>query len=1011
MTSIWFFICLVKIKASTQSYFASNSDLNDEIDDPDSYTSQPTSLTFKSSNDHNINSKLSNKHSNRNKSTPSSTTTTTTSLTTNAKSTSPSPSTSSSSSSLSSSYKSTTTSNSVNSNSNSGGYSQSKQDNVISPPVSPTISNNNGKSSVLEEPTIKFRCIFGSFAICPNRFKEEHLREYSHDDEPSSNIDDTSSFDLSEKSSPKSFSVSSLSSSGRSPATSTTTTATITSDSFDISSSDKVKKRLLNESGGGSGHSQASPHSQHQKIVSPAASQSSSSQSTIPDLDDTVIKKLPEFKKRKKLHEKNTPIIKDEIEDIVNTSTTTTTTTTTKTKSTNSNSINNSNFNNNNNNNNNSNNYKKPLSSNNNNDNSLKNTKIFEDLDIFNEEPLEESVHVASKAKITKKNTSEPSIFKRNSKDSRAWTEKYEPKTEDDIRLTIHRKKVDEVKQWFQDRSNEISNGTLITQKMLIMTGPAGVGKTALTRVFANQFGFNLEEWTNPVMDIVKDKDDKVVSYYKPQLEIFKSWLKSNERCDLFGNVLGKKKLLIIEETPNVQSPGILAEFREGMKQFLRRTIFPLIFIYSDSSVANTNLSKIFDYQLQNNSLTQHISFNPIAPVTLFKYLKDISITEGFNIEDDQIESIRLESGGDIRASINSLEFHCIGKVRQVIVKPKKSKRATNTTKTTTSTPKNRDQSISLFHSLGKVLYNKRIPDTLPKDEWYRDEYLREKMESNPEQSFENSHVDGNMFTMFLQENFLSFYSDIEEISDTLGYLSDSDTIASAKSNVDSINPHSMSISLRGFMYCHTKQASFRFFHFVKPHFQQSYDQSQAIQDSIKGFIYNQQVPSAVSSSLSPITNQPRNNLSSFQTTLSLYEHSTLLRHTLPFLSYMSRQRGIMPYLNDVNNPYSAFLKGEGRLILDRLCLINPKIYGSYASQKDYQIGEKSTFATENDTDEVQNNQNNQSNGQRNNFNNNSNFGNNNNNNIGDSGGDDPQKSTRILYGNNEVLEEDDIIE
>ena len=38
---------------------------------------------------------------------------------------------------------------------------------------------------------------------------------------------------------------------------------------------------------------------------------------------------------------------------------------------------------------------------------------------------------------------------------------------------------------------------------MLLLTGPAGAGKTATVHVLANELDFELQEWINPVSDTI----------------------------------------------------------------------------------------------------------------------------------------------------------------------------------------------------------------------------------------------------------------------------------------------------------------------------------------------------------------------------------------------------------------------------------------------------------------------------------------------------------------------------
>jgi cell cycle checkpoint protein len=105
-------------------------------------------------------------------------------------------------------------------------------------------------------------------------------------------------------------------------------------------------------------------------------------------------------------------------------------------------------------------------------------------------------------------------------------------------------------------------------------------------------------------------------------------------------------------------------------------------------------------------------SFNPIAPTLLKKALQALLSTHfsssSMSPPKGLLDTIVESSNGDIRSAIMGLQFACstlFGSGKKSKGKGGK-KAATEASKMIALT--NREQSLQLFHLMGKVLYNKR---------------------------------------------------------------------------------------------------------------------------------------------------------------------------------------------------------------------------------------------------------------------------------------------------------------
>lgn len=102
--------------------------------------------------------------------------------------------------------------------------------------------------------------------------------------------------------------------------------------------------------------------------------------------------------------------------------------------------------------------------------------------------------------------------------------------------------------------------------------------------------------------------------------------------------------------------------------------------------------------------------FNPIAPTLLRKALQ-LLLTKHFDSQplalfpSKEVQDVIVESAnGDIRSAIMALQFACI-----VELPGSKKKGRGNGTIMVMEAVTRREQSLQLFHLLGKVLYNKRV--------------------------------------------------------------------------------------------------------------------------------------------------------------------------------------------------------------------------------------------------------------------------------------------------------------
>lgn len=76
------------------------------------------------------------------------------------------------------------------------------------------------------------------------------------------------------------------------------------------------------------------------------------------------------------------------------------------------------------------------------------------------------------------------------------WVDKYAPTSVAD--LAMHKKKVDEIRQWLTVADTNLQLGLPPYPRMLVLSGPPGSGKSTMLRVLASEMQFELCEWQEP---------------------------------------------------------------------------------------------------------------------------------------------------------------------------------------------------------------------------------------------------------------------------------------------------------------------------------------------------------------------------------------------------------------------------------------------------------------------------------------------------------------------------------
>ncbi|GAV64837.1 Rad17 domain-containing protein [Cephalotus follicularis] len=413
---------------------------------------------------------------------------------------------------------------------------------------------------------------------------------------------------------------------------------------------------------------------------------------------------------------------------------------------------------------------------------------------------------------------------KNNSKE--LWVNKYKPRSFEE--LAVHKKKVEEVKRWFEERLKTSKDES--SNQVLLITGQAGTGKSATIGVIASHLGASLCEWNTPTPTIWQEHmhNSNTGIHYTSKLDEFQNFVERIRKYGLIpvSSTGGSKSsvILVIDDLPVTNSRVAFERLQTCLLLLVRSILIPaaiLVTDYGKSDSADYTTRCLEELQLSLESAGAcKVAFNPITYNSIRKTLSRICRQEQCNVTAEQIEITAKASGGDIRNAITSLQFFCLKLDSMLALSHLNS--TSSHAKDEVDEPNGfsfqfgRDETLSLFHALGKFLHNKReteIAIAMDQDAFFvREKFSRLplKMEA-PEKVLCQAHGQARPIADFLHENVLDFMSE-EAVDDSwavASYIGDADLLLSSFRGMMGKNDESdnvlqsagVSVAVRGVLY------------------------------------------------------------------------------------------------------------------------------------------------------------------------------------------------------------------
>ena len=221
-----------------------------------------------------------------------------------------------------------------------------------------------------------------------------------------------------------------------------------------------------------------------------------------------------------------------------------------------------------------------------------------------------------------------------------SWPEKYRPKKIEDV--VGNTSAIRSIKKWAQDWERDRPS-----KKGIVLSGPAGSGKTSAAIAIANSMGWEIVE-----LNASDARSAGAIEGVALRGSLFQTF--SDE------GVFSKRKLILIDEADHLYERGHQSKKREkdysdrGGKKAIIKTLEegrqPIVLTVNDLY----GLTKGPGAKIKR--MVTNVKFYPLNTEMVFKSLRKIADNERIKVENNVLDEIAKRAKGDLRAAINDFQ-------------------------------------------------------------------------------------------------------------------------------------------------------------------------------------------------------------------------------------------------------------------------------------------------------------------------------------------------------------------
>ena len=218
------------------------------------------------------------------------------------------------------------------------------------------------------------------------------------------------------------------------------------------------------------------------------------------------------------------------------------------------------------------------------------------------------------------------------------WTEKYRPKTLDDV--IGNPGAVNTLRQWA-----ESWNSGIPAMRAVVLIGTPGIGKTTSAEALARDMGWSIVE-----MNASDQRTGQAIEDIAIRGSKFNTFSDDGSYLDT-GK--GQRKLIVLDEADN-----FFGNVDRGaipvITKLIKETLQPVILIVNDYYELSRKCSAAKTNTLQ-------ITFQRPKVPSVVKALNKIAANEGVSVDPEAMAIIAEKANGDMRAAVRNLEALCLG--------------------------------------------------------------------------------------------------------------------------------------------------------------------------------------------------------------------------------------------------------------------------------------------------------------------------------------------------------------